>query len=132
MEALGTQAGCIAHDCKNLTPVILGYGDLLILNADKQAPNFPGVREVREAPARASELVNYVLTSSRTVQTNIRPFNSKHEVKQEALEEYKGDRSRISLAIMDLNMPACTGSDALKSYSKSTPNSRSLLPADLP
>jgi nitrogen-specific signal transduction histidine kinase len=82
MEAVGTLAGGIAHDFNNLLQVILGFSDLLILKADKQSPNYQGLRAIREAATRGSDLVKQVLTFSRRVETNPRPLNLNEEIEE--------------------------------------------------
>ena len=82
MEAVGTLAGGIAHDFNNLLQVILGFSDLLILKADKQSPHYQGLRAIREAATRGSDLVKQVLTFSRRVETNPRPLNLNEEIEE--------------------------------------------------
>lgn len=82
MEALGTLAGGVAHDFNNLLQIIFGYADLIMMRVDKQSPNYRGIRAIREAARRGSDLVKQVLTFSRRVETNPRPLDLNHEVKK--------------------------------------------------
>ncbi|HEU5081105.1 MAG TPA: ATP-binding protein [Opitutaceae bacterium] len=65
MEALGTLAGGIAHDFNNLLGAILGYADLTKFAAGKNSEIIEYMDEVRLASARASKLVQQILTFSR-------------------------------------------------------------------
>ncbi|MCP5104588.1 MAG: response regulator [bacterium] len=77
MESLGTLAGGIAHDFNNILGVILGYGELSLM----ELPEDPGnsVREntrgLLKAVARAKELVNQILTFSRMGGEKRKPTN---------------------------------------------------------
>ncbi|MEJ2717345.1 MAG: response regulator [Deltaproteobacteria bacterium] len=82
MEAVGTLAGGIAHDFNNLLQVILGYADLLVLDADKQSPHYQGLRAIHEAATRGSDLVKQILTFSRRVETHPRPLNLNEEIEE--------------------------------------------------
>jgi len=82
MEALGTLAGGVAHDFNNLLQIIFGYADLIMMRVPKESPNYRGIRAIREAARRGSDLVKQVLTFSRRVETNPRPLDLNHEVKK--------------------------------------------------
>lgn len=80
MEALGTLAGGVAHDFNNLLQVVFGYAELLMLRIDKNSPNYQGIRTIREAAKRGSELVKQVLTFSRKVESNPTALDLNHEL----------------------------------------------------
>jgi two-component system cell cycle sensor histidine kinase/response regulator CckA len=82
MEALGTLAGGVAHDFNNLLQIIFGYADLIMMRVDRKSANYRGIRAIREAARRGSDLVKQVLTFSRRVETNPRPLDLNHEVKK--------------------------------------------------
>lgn len=82
MEALGTLAGGVAHDFNNLLQVIFGYAELLMLRLDKESPNYQGIRTIREAARRGSDLVKQVLTFSRRVESNPIALDLNHEVEK--------------------------------------------------
>ncbi|MEW5722139.1 MAG: PAS domain S-box protein [Thermodesulfobacteriota bacterium] len=82
MEAIGTLAGGIAHDFNNLLQAVQGYAQLLLLN---QGGNEAGGREIQEiirAAQGAGELTQRLLTFSRKVESELRPVNLNHEVRQ--------------------------------------------------
>lgn len=82
MEALGTLASGVAHDFNNLLQIISGYAELIMLRLHKESPNYGGIRAIREAARRGSELVKQVLTFSRRVESNPRPLDLNPEVRK--------------------------------------------------
>ncbi len=82
MEALGTLASGVAHDFNNLLQVISGYAELIMLRLHKESPNYGGIRAIREAARRGSELVKQVLTFSRRVESKPRPVDLNLEVRK--------------------------------------------------
>ncbi|MGV1097872.1 hybrid sensor histidine kinase/response regulator [Thiovibrio sp. JS02] len=66
MEAVGTLAGGIAHDFNNLLYVILGNAEMTALKIPKESELQKNLAEILKACRRASELVNQILTFSRS------------------------------------------------------------------
>ncbi len=65
MEAIGTLAGGIAHDFNNLLTPILGYGNLLKLQAQPGDKVFKAADVIERAATRASELTWQLLGFAR-------------------------------------------------------------------
>jgi PAS domain S-box-containing protein len=65
LEAVGRLAGGVAHDFNNLLTVISGTTDLLLLEAPLDPEVGDGLREIRDAAARASALTSQLLAYSR-------------------------------------------------------------------
>src|SRR5438874_2249693 len=65
MEAFGQLAGGVAHDFNNFLTSILGYSDLVLLEAGGQGPVRNHVSEIRKAAGRASALAGQLLAFSR-------------------------------------------------------------------
>jgi len=84
MEAIGTLAGGIAHDFNNLLTVTSGYAELLLLEMKEEDPGYSDLQKVLHASRRGAELVKNLLTFSRKQETEFRPLNLNHEVKQMA------------------------------------------------
>lgn len=82
MEAVGTLAGGISHDFNNLLQAISSYTQMLIMDEDKESPNFSKLKAIEMAALRASELTAQLLTFSRKVEIHPRPINVNHIVKQ--------------------------------------------------
>jgi PAS domain S-box-containing protein len=73
MEAIATLAGGIAHDFNNVLGVILGYTDLLLLDARGDANLCSQLNEVMNAAKRARDLTRQILTFSRQAEPELRP-----------------------------------------------------------
>ncbi len=65
IEALGTLAGGIAHDFNNILLAITGNTRLAMQDLPPDHPVQSGLAEVAKASARATDLVNRILTFSR-------------------------------------------------------------------
>lgn len=65
LEALGTLAGGIAHDFNNILLAIAGNTRLAMQELAPDHPVQSGLAEIAKATARASDLVNRILTFSR-------------------------------------------------------------------
>lgn len=65
IEALGTLAGGIAHDFNNILLAIAGNTRLAMQELPSDHPVQGGLAEIAKATARASDLVNRILTFSR-------------------------------------------------------------------
>jgi two-component system cell cycle sensor histidine kinase/response regulator CckA len=65
MEALGMLAGGVAHDFNNLLTVMIGYGELVLMDGELKPELVEGVKEMRLAAERAAELTRQLLTFSR-------------------------------------------------------------------
>ncbi len=75
MEAIGTLAGGIAHDFNNILTPILGFGDLLTLEIDKNDPAQESIQQILQAGRRAKELVKQILAFSRQTEQERRPIH---------------------------------------------------------
>ncbi len=82
MEAIGTLAGGMAHDFNNLLTVILGYSELLLASKSKDDPDYAELQVILQTCARATDLVQRILTFSRKVETRRRPLNLNAELKK--------------------------------------------------
>ena len=74
MEAIGTLAGGIAHDFKNILGVIIGCAELSTVKVSKTSEAQIYLKKVLDAGARATKLVNQVLTFSRQGESAIKPI----------------------------------------------------------
>src|SRR5207247_7950006 len=63
MEAVGRLAGGIAHDFNNLLTAIIGYSEILLVDADKTTHD--GLSEIKNAGERAAALTRQLLAFSR-------------------------------------------------------------------
>jgi PAS domain S-box-containing protein len=65
MEAVGHLAGGIAHDFNNMLTAIIGYGNLLDMNIEKDSPLKPYVEQILNASEKSADLTRQLLTFSR-------------------------------------------------------------------
>lgn len=65
MEALGTLAGGIAHDFNNILSSVLGFTELVKLNAGVDTKTKKNLDQILAAGIRGRELVGHILTFSR-------------------------------------------------------------------
>ncbi|MFY9167302.1 MAG: PAS domain-containing protein [Desulfomonilia bacterium] len=65
LEAIGTLAGGIAHDLKNIFTPILINTELLLQDTGPESAAFPLLEDIFEAVKHGDELVNQIITFSR-------------------------------------------------------------------
>ena len=73
MEAIGTLAGGIAHDFNNILAAILGYGELLAFDMQKDTSAWHNLQAVLKSTHRAKDLVGQILAFSRQNELNLMP-----------------------------------------------------------
>jgi PAS domain S-box-containing protein len=73
MEAIGTLAGGIAHDFNNILSAIMGYTEILKLQADAAGPTSEKLNRILQASHRARELVHQILAFSRQQEEELQP-----------------------------------------------------------
>ncbi len=75
MESLGRLAGGIAHDFNNILAAILGYGELLLADANPGTESHEGLQHIVASSRRARDLVRQILTFSRKAEIAHQPVN---------------------------------------------------------
>ena len=75
MESIGTLAGGIAHDFNNILGAILGYSELLAMDASTSAEARATLNEVAKAGRRGADMVRQILTFSRRQRHERRPLH---------------------------------------------------------
>ncbi len=65
MEAIGTLAGGIAHDCNNILSAILGYSELVLAELPSESSITNKIEAIYSSGERARDLVTQILTFSR-------------------------------------------------------------------
>jgi PAS domain S-box-containing protein len=66
LEALGTLAGGIAHDFNNILGAVLGYGEMALRGAEKNARQLRDINNIIKAGKRGKDLVSRILAFSRS------------------------------------------------------------------
>ena len=84
MEAIGTLAGGVAHDFRNILQAIMGYSEIIMLSLKKGEKFWDEIIEIQRAAKRASELTQQLLTFSRKVESHLRPVDLNQEIRQAA------------------------------------------------
>jgi signal transduction histidine kinase len=85
MEALGTLAGGIAHEFNNLLGIIIGFAELIQLQAPVHSTTRQEVGDILKAGHRAKELVQQILAFSRYTEVQRTP-TALHTLIGEALQ----------------------------------------------
>jgi len=113
MEAIGTLAGGIAHDFNNILTAIIGYGEILRMDIDKESPLRDRVEQILNAAQRAANLTQGLLTFSRKQLIEPRPVDLNESVNriQKLLTRLIREdiEIRVSLAGEDLVVMANPG-----------------------
>ena len=65
MEAVGILAGGIAHDFNNLLTAIMGYGELMKMDLERNDPHYHYTEEILKTAIRGSTLTHQLLAFSR-------------------------------------------------------------------
>jgi PAS domain S-box-containing protein len=82
MEAIGTLAGGIAHDFNNILAAILGYGELLAFDMQKDTSAWQNLQAVLKSTHRAKDLVGQILAFSRQNELNLMPVQISSIIKE--------------------------------------------------
>jgi len=82
MQAIGTLAGGIAHDFNNILFPIIGYTEMAILDIAEASRAKGYLRQVLEATSRAKDLVQQILTFSRSHEEKLKPVKVQPIVKE--------------------------------------------------
>lgn len=75
MESVGRLAGGIAHDFNNLLTPIIGYSDLLLLQAGVSFKNMEEIINIKNAAERARDLTKRLLAFSRKQVLDLKPVD---------------------------------------------------------
>jgi PAS domain S-box-containing protein len=82
MEAIGTLAGGIAHDFNNILSVIIGYTELILMNAHLDSEVRQNLKEIFNASKHARDMVKQILAFSRQNKQERKPIQVAHIVKE--------------------------------------------------
>ena len=82
MEAIGTLAGGIAHDFNNLLTVVIGFTELLLLEKDRDHPEYADLQKILRAAKNGADLVQRLLTFGRKTDPKPLPLNLNRQILQ--------------------------------------------------
>src|SRR5207237_4675218 len=90
-----------AHDFNNLLMVITGYSDLLLATPDDPEKVAHGLKEIKSAGQRGSDLTQQLLAFSRKQLTRPRPLNLNAVVQesQGMLQRVIGEDIRLMISL---------------------------------
>lgn len=88
MEAVGTLAGGIAHDFRNILLLVLGHCELALRDLETGHPARQKIRQIANAGTRGTELVKHILAFSRKGEQERQAVNIAARV-TEALELFR-------------------------------------------
>jgi PAS domain S-box-containing protein len=116
MEALGTLAGGMAHDFKNILQIIMGHADLIRHSGADALARRHSLEKIDEAGQRAEHLLEQILTFSRGIGQGKEPVQLQ-QVIQETLSLFAGvipRAIRVSLEIESHCSPVLADASQMK------------------
>jgi PAS domain S-box-containing protein len=116
MEALGTLAGGMAHDFKNILQIILGHADLIRSSGPTDPELCQRLEKIGEAGHRANHLLQQILTFSRKTDQAREPVQLR-QVVNETLSLFTGvmqQSIRINLEMDELCPPVLADASQMK------------------
>ena len=90
MEAIGALSGGIAHDFNNILTTILGNAELALLDVNETDPTHEAFQQIYASGLRARELVQQILTLSRSHSGEVIPLSLDSVVKERSEERRVG------------------------------------------
>lgn len=75
MEAVGTLAGGMAHEFKNVLQLIMGLAELLLSGKNEEHPDFLKLSRILRSVERANQLTYQLLTFSRRIESALKTVN---------------------------------------------------------
>lgn len=75
MEAVGTLAGGMAHEFKNVLQLIMGLSELLLSDKTEQHPDYLKLSRILRSVERANQLTYQLLTFSRRIESALKQVN---------------------------------------------------------
>ncbi len=81
MEAVGTLAGGIAHDFRNLLQIVQAHAETLLNALSGDSPVHEGLKRILKTCRRGAELTTQLLTFSRQTERHLQPVEINREVR---------------------------------------------------
>ncbi len=106
MEAIGLFAGGIAHDFNNMLTAIMGYGEFLKMDLDKDSPSQRYVDMILSSAAKSANLTQQILAFSRKQIISPKPADLNEMIKgiEKLLRRLIREDIEISINIADRNL----------------------------
>jgi len=106
MEAIGQLAGGIAHDFNNILTAIIGFGNLLKMETEKDDPLRSYITQILDSAARAANLTQALLAFSRKQIISPKPVNLNEIIKgiDSLLSRLIGEDVELSTMLTDKDL----------------------------
>ncbi len=106
MEAIGQFAGGIAHDFNNMLTAIMGYGEFLKRDIDKDSPSQRYVDVILSAAAKSADLTQQILAFSRKQIISPKQTGLNELIKgiEKLLRRVIGEDIEINIALADRDL----------------------------
>ncbi|RLA86666.1 MAG: hypothetical protein DRG58_11810 [Deltaproteobacteria bacterium] len=75
LEAVGTLACGIAHDFNNILQAIQGGVEMLLLDINKDRPEYVELEQINRTSQKGAELIHQILTFTRKAESNLQAIN---------------------------------------------------------
>ncbi len=75
MEAVGTLAGGMAHEFKNVLQLIMGLTELLLSDKTEHHPDYLRLSRILRSVERANQMIYQLLTFSRRIESSLKQVN---------------------------------------------------------
>jgi signal transduction histidine kinase len=116
MEAIGQLAGGVAHNFNNTMTVIIGFGNLLLMEMSKDDPLRTYVTQILNSAERAASLTQALLAFSRRQIICPKPVNLNEiiQVSETLLSRLIGENIELSTALTDKDLTVMVDSTQMK------------------
>ena len=106
MEAVGQLSGGIAHDFNNILTAIIGYGNLLKMQVEKDATLSTYMKYILDSAERAAKLTQDLLAFSRKQMISPKPINVNEVIKgvEKILQRLISEDIELTMHLSDKDM----------------------------
>ncbi|OGW26294.1 MAG: hypothetical protein A2X59_12490 [Nitrospirae bacterium GWC2_42_7] len=116
LESIGTLAGGVAHDFNNILQAIIGYGNIALVNMEKDDPERLNIEYILQAADRAAHLTKELLLFSRKQITDKKPLDLNEIVRknEKFLRRVIGEDIEFKTALSEKTIPVFVDSHQIE------------------
>jgi PAS domain S-box-containing protein len=116
MEAVGQLSGGIAHDFNNILTAIIGYGNLLKMQIEKDTTLSTYIKYILDSAGRAAKLTQDLLAFSRKQVISPKPINVNEVIKgaEKILDRLISEDIELSILLSDMELTVMADSTQLE------------------
>ena len=116
MEAVGQLSGGIAHDFNNILTAIIGYGNLLKMQIEKDTTLSTYMKYILDSAERAAKLTQDLLAFSRKQIISPKPINVNEIIKgaEKILDRLISEDIELSILLSDMDLTVMADSTQLE------------------